>query len=179
MRGATDLERIRSVWSRTPGPFRLPDTLSAAETAAYPHRGQVRPGRGSADPSGAVGEPAGPVRDGVLQAAATGGRRPGRLTVPDTPVANTASAVLNFAGSGPVVTKMLAASGITEDGARRVAYTREVTAADLDDLVGVESTTHMCQQRVAKAFDARVVAFKITGVVQTNRTTYFRSSYRT
>jgi glutathione synthase/RimK-type ligase-like ATP-grasp enzyme len=61
------------------------------------------------------------------------------------------------AEDGTVLTKTLGAPAITEEGRRKVAFTRRVHESDLADLAGVELTAHQFQRWVPKAHDVRVV----------------------
>lgn len=159
-RGELDLEEIRSIWFRSPAAFQFPEHLSAAERQhCYIETKLGMGGVLLALPVLWVNRPdlAATACYKPIQIAAAG--RAG-LTVPPTLVTNTASAVRRFAAArpGPVVTKMFASNSIVEDGKRGVAFTRQLDAADLADLAGVEVTAHQFQRRIhPKAYDARVV----------------------
>src|SRR5690606_29919546 len=47
---------------------------------------------------------------------------------------------------------------VLESGGITVAHTRSLTADDLTDLSGVDVTTHLFQELVAKAYDVRLTA---------------------
>lgn len=81
------------------------------------------------------------------------------LAVANTLITSEATAVRRFAAGPdtPVVTKMLGAALIGEEGVRKAAYTRRVTREDLDDLRGIDMAAHQFQHWVPKACDARVV----------------------
>jgi hypothetical protein len=160
---ATRLEDIESVWYRSPAAFALPNELSAAERQHIRIEGKYGlggvllslPVRWINRPDLSATACYKPLQ---MVAAAHAG-----LTIADTVIANTAGAVRRFvteqaaAADGQVVTKMLASASITEPGGRRVAFTRAVGPGQLTDLTGIESTAHLVQSRVPKAFDARVV----------------------
>ncbi|MGW3466998.1 hypothetical protein ACWDKQ_00655 [Saccharopolyspora sp. NPDC000995] len=46
---------------------------------------------------------------------------------------------------------------ISEEGTRKLSWTRVLDAADLGDLRGIEVTAHMVQRWVPKAFEVRVI----------------------
>jgi len=162
--GVTRLEDIKSVWYRSPAAFVLPVELSAGEQQHIRIEGKFGlggvllslPVRWVNRPDLSATACYKPVQ---LVAAVRAG-----LTVADTLITNTGRAVHNFVahhardGGGQVVTKMLASNSITETTGRSVAFTRSVGLNDLADLTGIESTTHLFQQRVPKAFDCRVVS---------------------
>ncbi|MGQ0840105.1 hypothetical protein [Actinokineospora sp.] len=66
------------------------------------------------------------------------------LTVPRTLVTNDADAVRRFDASNRhgTIVKVFGANVLFEDGHRKVAHTRWLNTADLDDLAGVELTAH-------------------------------------
>ena len=57
---------------------------------------------------------------------------------------------------GALAGKTLAASLRVESGRLQMAYTRRIEPADLDDLTGVDTTAHLFQRFLPKAFEARV-----------------------
>jgi len=126
------LEELRSIWYRNPSSFQFPAAMSGTERhadAGYKPRQLL-----------------GAVRAG--------------LSVAPTLITNNAAAVRRFAAQfdpGGVVTKMFGASAICEQGGRQVALTQRLTAADLDDLRGVELTAHLLQRWAPKREEARVI----------------------
>jgi glutathione synthase/RimK-type ligase-like ATP-grasp enzyme len=73
-------------------------------------------------------------------------------------VTNRSDSVRDFAKSidRPLASKNLSAASLAESGRLQTAYTRRIDADELDDLAGVETTAHMFQAFVPKAFEARV-----------------------
>ncbi len=63
-----------------------------------------------------------------------------------------------FAAEGKTITKLLGSNSLSEQGTRKLSWTRLLDAAELADLRGIEVTTHMVQRWVPKAFEVRVVA---------------------
>jgi len=159
-RHRVELEEITSVWFRSPTAFRFPEGWTRVERQ-HSHN-EAKFGLGgvlTSLPAFWVNHP-NRVADAVykpnqLVVAAQVG-----MTVPDTLVTNEPEAVRRFAAGaddGSVITKTLGAAAITEEGRRKVTFTRRVPRADLDDLAGVELTAHQFQRWVPKAYDVRVV----------------------
>lgn len=159
-RHRVELEDISAVWFRSPTAFRFPESWSRVERQ-HSHN-EAKFGLGGVLTSVAalwINHP-GRVADAVYKpvqlvtAAAVG------LAVPDTLITNDADSVRRFsagAADGTVLTKTLGAPAITEEGRRKVAFTRRVHEADLADLAGVELTAHQFQRWVPKAHDVRVI----------------------
>ena len=82
------------------------------------------------------------------------------FAVPATLITNRPGDVRAFASEhGQIVVKTLAFGAIFEDGGGKVLYTHALTSDDLDELDGVETTTHIFQKFIGdKAFEARVTA---------------------
>jgi ATP-grasp ribosomal peptide maturase len=81
------------------------------------------------------------------------------LVTPRTVITNDPKVLRQFADEvGDVVVKTLAEPIVAEAGTHTTVWTRRLTHADLDDLVGVETTAHMVQEFVAKSHDVRVTA---------------------
>ncbi len=80
------------------------------------------------------------------------------LTVPETVITNEPDTVRDFAGHGRTITKLLGSNTISEQSTRKLTWTRVLGQDDLDELRGVEVTTHLVQRWVPKAHEARVVA---------------------
>jgi glutathione synthase/RimK-type ligase-like ATP-grasp enzyme len=79
------------------------------------------------------------------------------LAVPDSVITQEADVVRSFAEGGKTVTKILGANTVTEEGVRKVGFTRLVDETDLADLRGIDVTTHFFQRWVPKAYEARMV----------------------
>lgn len=153
-----ELQDVHAVWYRSPEAYRMPDELSPPERqhasleAKYGLGGVLS----SLDalwinhPARMADATYKPVQ--LVQAHACG------LTVADTCITNEPSSVREFADAGPTVTKLLGANTISEEGARKLSWTRVLDAAALDDLRGVEVTTHLMQRWIPKAFEVRVIA---------------------
>ncbi|MDQ2883122.1 MAG: ATP-grasp ribosomal peptide maturase [Actinomycetota bacterium] len=152
-----ELEGLRSVWYRSPTTFQFAPELSDAERhhafleAKYGLGGVL-----SSLPVLWVNHPARaaaaskPVQ---LAIAARCG-----LSVPDTLITNDPAAVRRFTFCGATVTKMLGANHITEEGTRKITFTRLLNDGDLADLRGIDVTTHQFQRWAPKQYDARVIA---------------------
>jgi len=151
------LERLRSIWYRSPSAFQFPSELTETERrwamgeaklgvggvlAALPVRWVNHPNR-NADAA---------YKPWQLATAARCG-----LDVPDTVITNVAAVVRQFAATGDTVAKALGAPAIVEDGGRKTTFTHPLGRADLADLRGVEHTAHQFQRWVPKAFEARVI----------------------
>ncbi len=151
------LEKLRSIWYRSPSAFRFHTGMSATERhwamneakyglggilASLPVLWVNHPNRNAAAAYK-------PVQ--LVTAAHCG------LTVPETLIANQAGAVRTFAGHGPTVTKALGAAAIVEENGRKTTFTAPVGWLEDDDLRGIERTAHQFQRWVPKDFEARVI----------------------
>lgn len=142
-----ELEDVHAVWYRSPEAYRMPDELSAPERQhAFLEAKYGLGGVLSSLPVFWVNHPAQLVR-----AHECG------LTVPDTAITNEADTVRRFAAQGRTVTKLLGSNTISEEGTRKLSWTRVLDDGDLADLRGVEVTTHLVQRWVPKAFEVRVI----------------------
>ncbi len=151
------LADLRSVWCRNPTVFAFPDDLSRARRQ-HAER-EARLGVGGVLATLPVTWMNHPQRDAdhaykprqLAMAARCG------LTVPRTLITNDAEAVRRFADYAPhgLVTKVLGANIIHEDGHRKFASTSRV---DVADLTGVEHTAHQFQDWVPKAYEVRLIA---------------------
>lgn len=154
------LEELRSIWYRNPSSFQFPAAMSGPERQHAQHEAKL--GLGGvlgALPVRWVNHPSRHADAGYKPRQLIAAARAG-LSVAPTLVTNDAAAVRRFAArSAPdgVVTKMLGASAICEQGGRRVALTQRLTDADLDDLRGVELTAHLVQRWASKREEARVI----------------------
>lgn len=79
------------------------------------------------------------------------------LTVPETLITNERASVESFAAKGRTVAKVLGSNTIVEQGVRKLTFTRLIHNEDLEDLRGIEQTTHLFQRWVPKAYDVRVI----------------------
>lgn len=153
-----ELDEIRSVWFRSPTAFRFPAEWSRVERQ-HSHN-EAKFGLGgvlTSLPVLWVNEP-GRVANAVYKPAQLAAAARVGLAVPHTLITNEAESVRRFADGaqdGTMIAKTLGAPAITEEGRRKVAFTRRV---DLADLRGVELTAHQFQRWVAgKACDVRVI----------------------
>lgn len=159
-RHRVELEAITAVWFRSPTAFRFPARWSGVERQ-HSHN-EAKFGLGGVllslsvlwinHPARTADAVYKPVQ--LVTAAALG------MDVPETMITNEADSVRGFAhgaADGTVLTKTLGAPAIVEEGRRKVAFTRRVHRADLDDLAGVEWTAHQFQRWVPKAHDVRVI----------------------
>lgn len=159
-RHRVELEEITAVWFRSPTAFRFPPRWSRVERQ-HSHN-EAKFGIGgvlSSLPALWINHPA-RTADAVYKpmqlvtAVALG------MPVPQTLITNEAESVRTFARGaedGTILTKTLGAASIVEEGRRKVAFTRRVRSADLDDLAGIEWTAHQFQRWVPKAHDVRVI----------------------
>ncbi|GIG63695.1 ATP-grasp ribosomal peptide maturase [Longispora fulva] len=151
------LEDVTAVYYRRPSDFTMPDGMSGPELGFA--RSQARVGVGGVLASlpvkwinhpGALADVEYKPRQ--LAAAADVG-----FIVPPTLITNDAAAVREFAeATGDLVVKPLADPIVAEAGDYTPVWTRRVTAADLVDLAGVETTAHLFQAWVPKAFEVRL-----------------------
>lgn len=156
------LTDLRSVWCRNPTVFAFPDDLSRARRQ-HAER-EARLGVGGVLSSLPITWMNHPQRDAdnaykphQLALAARCG-----LTVPRTLITNEADAVRRFARSTPhgLVTKVLGANIIHEDGLRKFAPTTRIH--NLADLTGIDHTAHQFQEWVPKAHEVRLIAVGTT-----------------
>jgi hypothetical protein len=154
-----ELEDITAIWVRSPTTFQLPADLTPPEyrhahTEAKLGVGGVLmslPVRWVDRPDRAATASYGPFQLAAAHAAG--------LSALPTLIINDPDAVRSFAvRHGPVATSLLGPPVLTEAGARQAAYTDRYTAADLDDLDGIEHTAHQFQRWPDKLCEARVVA---------------------
>jgi ATP-grasp ribosomal peptide maturase len=154
------LEELRSVWYRNPSSFQFPAAMSNTERQHAQHEAKL--GLGGvlgALPVRWVNHPSRHADAGYKPRQLLAAARAG-LSVAPTLVTNDSGAVRRFAArSGPdgVVTKMLGASAVCEQGGRRVALTQRLTETDLTDLRGIKLTTHLLQRWAPKLEEARVI----------------------
>jgi ATP-grasp ribosomal peptide maturase len=151
------LREIRSVWYRHPSRFEPAEGMSATERRHA--EAEARAGLGgvlSSLDTLWVNHPA-RQSDTTKPRQLDVARRVG-LAVPDSLITNSPQAVREFAREvdGALAGKTLAASLRVESGRLQMAYTRRIEPADLDDLTGVDTTAHLFQRFLPKAFEARV-----------------------
>lgn len=152
-----DLDGITAVWFRSPKAYRFPAAMSAAERgfanleAKYGLGGVL-----TSLPVLWINHPA-RLADAAYKPVQLALARRCGLRVADTVITNESDTVIEFARRGQTVTKVLGSNSIVERGGRKLAYTRVLDAADLEDLRGIDRTTHLFQRWVPKSYEARVV----------------------
>lgn len=152
-----DLSEVGAVWYRQPGAYEFPDELSPVER--HHANMEAKYGLGgvlSTLPAMWVNHPA-RLADAAYKPVQLAAARRAGLDVPETLITNDADEVREFVTQGRTVTKMIGAGMLVEEGVRKVARTREVDVADVADLRGVETTTHLFQRWVEKAYEVRLI----------------------
>jgi ATP-grasp ribosomal peptide maturase len=152
------LRDIRSVWYRHPSHFVLPEGMSRTERRYAATEARCAwYGILSGLETLWVNYPSREA-DAVKPRQLAVAQRCG-LRVPRSCITNRPDGVRSFAKEidKSLATKNLSAATIAESGDIKVAFTRRLSAADLDDLRGVELTAHLFQEFIdPKAFEARV-----------------------
>jgi ATP-grasp ribosomal peptide maturase len=152
-----DLEDITAVWYRSPRAFQFPSELTVAERA-YANL-EAKYGLGGvlmSLPALWVNHPA-RLADAAYKPVQLVIASQCGLTVPDTMITNEADVAREFAAGGPTVTKVFGSNTISEEGVRKIGFTRLIEDSDLADLRGIDVTTHLFQRWVPKAFEVRMV----------------------
>jgi hypothetical protein len=151
------LSDIHSVWYRHPSHFELSEGMSEPERrhAAAEARCGLAGVLSSLDVLW-VNYPA-RESDALKPRQLHVARRCG-LRVPDSLVTNKPDGVHEFARSieGALAGKTLAAALLVESGRLQMAYTRRIDPDELDDLAGIDTTVHLFQPFLAKAWESRV-----------------------
>ncbi|GAA2335886.1 ATP-grasp ribosomal peptide maturase [Saccharopolyspora halophila] len=152
-----ELGSVSAIWYRSPAAYRFPEAMT--ETERHHAAIEAKYGLGGVLASLPVLWVNHPSRmaDAAYKPAQLALAAACGLDVPDTVVTNTERAVRSFATGGPTVTKLMGMGSLVEDGVRRSMTTQPLTAEDLDDLRGVEHTTHLFQRWAPKSFEARVI----------------------
>lgn len=157
---SVNLEDIHAVWYRHPSHFILDDTLSRPERRHA--MAEARCGVGGVLSSLDALWMNHPSResDALKPRQLAVARRCG-LSVPQTLITNRRDTVADFGHrvGDTIATKNLSGAVIAESGRVQAAFTRRLAIAELDDpayLDGVESTAHLFQSFVSKAYEARV-----------------------
>lgn len=153
-----ELDEIHAVWYRSPEAYEMPAELSPVERhhcireAKYGMGGVLAslPALWVNHPSRLADCAYKPVQ--LVRAHECG------LSVPDTMITNEPGSVRSFAAGGRTITKLMGANTISEEGRRKLSWTRVLGHDDLDDLHGFDVTTHMVQRWVPKSFEVRIVA---------------------
>ncbi|MGW1000499.1 ATP-grasp ribosomal peptide maturase [Streptomyces sp. NPDC002520] len=158
---AVDIADITAVYYRAPNAFALPPTMSEPERRFA--AAQARSGLGgiiTALDCRWVSHPAAMSRAEYKPLQLATARACG-LAIPPTLITNGADAVRTFVGDianlgGQVICKPVASPVLIEDDQLKTVYTRLLTEDDLDDLRGIETTAHLFQAWIPKAYEVRL-----------------------
>jgi ATP-grasp ribosomal peptide maturase len=153
-----ELDDIDSVLYRSPEAYAMPAELSAAER----HHASLEAKYGlggvlSSLPALWVNHPS-RLADAAYKPVQLARAHECGLTVPDTLITNDPDSLRSFAARGNTITKLLGSNSISEEGTRKLSWTRLINDDDLADLRGLEATAHMVQRWVPKAYEVRVIA---------------------
>lgn len=152
-----DLQRLRSVWYRSPSAFDFPADLNPVERQWAGNEAKVGLGGVLTSlPMAWVNHPARQADAAVKPVQLWVAARCG-FTVPDTLLTNEPRSVRRFADDRATVTKALSAPAVVESGRRATAFTHVLAEADLRDLRGVAVTVHQFQRWVSKAYEVRLI----------------------
>ncbi|MGY4988925.1 ATP-grasp ribosomal peptide maturase [Streptomyces nigrescens] len=155
---ALDLLDVSACYFRSPNPFRLSPDMSEPERRFA--AAQARAGFGgilTALSCRWVNHPLAMSRAEYkpVQLAAA---RLVDLSIPPTLITNNPDEVRAFARDipGPIICKPVASPVFIEADELKTVYTRRLTEHDLDDLRGIETTAHLFQAWVDKAYEVRL-----------------------
>lgn len=153
-----ELGEIRSIWNRNPSTYVFPASMTVQEQD-FAHR-EAKLGLGGVLASLDVLWANHPNRcaDAIFKpyqwtvAAECG------LDVADTIITNCPEFAREFVDSAPgeTIVKALGPAGVIEEGVASVAYTRRITADDLDEPSGVSVTATTLQSFVPKSHEVRL-----------------------
>ncbi|MFJ3906180.1 ATP-grasp ribosomal peptide maturase [Streptomyces sp. NPDC090025] len=157
-RRTVGLADISAVYYRAPNPFTFPTAMSGPERRFA--AAQARAGLGgiiTALDCRWVNHPAAMSRAEYKPLQLATAREAG-LPIPPTLITNSPDTVLAFCGDvgGDVICKPVASPVVIEGDQLKTVYTRRVTAGDLDDLRGIDTTAHLFQAWVPKAHEVRL-----------------------
>ncbi|MFD7531040.1 ATP-grasp ribosomal peptide maturase [Streptomyces sp. NPDC059849] len=155
---AVDLATISAVYYRAPNPFVFPVTMSESERRFA--AAQARAGLGgiiTALDCRWVSHPAAMSRAEYKPLQLATAQQAG-LAVPPTLITNSPDAVRSFVGDvgGQMICKPVATPVFVEGDRLKTVYTHRITEADLDDLRGIDTTAHLFQAWVEKAYEVRL-----------------------
>ncbi|WP_406501820.1 ATP-grasp ribosomal peptide maturase [Streptomyces sp. NBC_01590] len=153
-----DLSRVGAVYYRAPGAFQFPAGMTGPEERFA--AAQARAGLGgvlSALECRWVNHPTFMARAEYKPVQLEAARASG-LRIPATLITNRPQAVRDFAAAvdGPLICKPVSSPVLIEDGQLKTVYTQLLTAEDLADLRGIESTAHLFQAWVGKSHEVRL-----------------------
>lgn len=152
-----ELEAVTAIWYRTPTAFEFPLDLSSPERA---HANlEAKYGLGGVTSSLPVLWVNHPMRlaDAAYKPVQLAVAHDCGLRVADTLVSNDPEDIRRFARGGPTVNKVLGSNTLVEESLRKLTFTRLLDDSDVADLRGIETTTHLFQRWVPKAYDVRLV----------------------
>jgi ATP-grasp ribosomal peptide maturase len=157
--GWEDLSEVTAVFYWRPSDFDIPAGMSGPERRFA--RAQARVGLGgvlASLPVKWINHPSA-LADAEYKPRQFATANVAGLAMPRTLITNDPGAVRAFAAEvGDIIVKPLAEPILNEAGTQTLVWTRRLTAADLDDLSGVESTAHLFQAWVPKSHEVRVIA---------------------
>lgn len=153
-----ELDDIHAVWYRSPEAYDMPAELSPVERHHCIREAKYGLGGVLASlPALWVNHPS-RLADCAYKPVQLVRARECGLAVPDTMITNEPESVRSFAAGRRTITKLMGANTISEEGHRKLSWTRLLGPDDLDDLRGFGMTSHMVQRWVPKSFEVRVVA---------------------
>ncbi|MGH4015224.1 MAG: MvdC/MvdD family ATP grasp protein [Pseudonocardiaceae bacterium] len=152
-----ELEEIHAVWYRSPEAYDMPAELSPVERQHCTR--EVKYGLGgvlASLPALWVNHPS-RLADCAYKPVQLARAHEYGLSVPDTVITNEPDTVRSFAAGGQTITKLMGANTISEEGRRKLSWTRVLGRDELDDLRGFSVTSHLVQRWVPKLFEVRIV----------------------
>ncbi|MFD7013758.1 ATP-grasp ribosomal peptide maturase [Streptomyces sp. NPDC059928] len=157
-RRQVDLTDVSACYFRAPHPFRLAVGMSEPERRFA--QAQARAGFGgilTALGCRWVNHPSAMSRAEYKPLQLATARACG-LAIPPTLITNSPDAVRDFAGDipGPLICKPVASPVFIEGDQLKTVYTRQLAEGDLDDLTGIETTAHLFQAWMDKAYEVRL-----------------------
>lgn len=151
-------EDITAVYYRTPGPFTWPEGMSEPERRFA--AAQARSGLGGLITTldcRWVSHPAAMSRAEYKPHQLNVARKVG-LRIPPTLLTSRAQDVREFADhvGGPLIVKPVASPVLVEGDGMKTVYTKLLAPDDLVDLTGLDTTVHLFQAWVEKAYEVRL-----------------------
>ncbi len=154
-----DLATVSAIYYRRPSDFTLPAGMSGPEQRFARAQARIGPGGILASlPARWINHPSA-LADAEYKPRQLAVATELGLSVPPTLITNQAPAVREFAARhGQLVVKPLTDPIVAEADDYTTVWTRLVTQDDLTDLQGVETTAHLFQAWVPKAYEVRITA---------------------
>ena len=175
-----ELEEIHAVWYRSPEAYGMAAELSPVERQHCTREAKYGLGGVLASlPALWVNHPS-RLADCAYKPVQLVHAHECGLSVPDTVLTNEPDTLRSFAAGGRTVTKLMGANTISEEGHRKLSWTRVLGGDDLDDLRGFPVTAHLAQRWVPKLFEVRIVviADQLTPVKITSGSTVSHIDWR-